>query len=256
MILFACDFDDTLYFHDGRGLLDEDVKAIADFQKDGNLFVLCTGRPASMKPDIERMTGGKIRFDYEIYSCGAMIRDDKGAVLYEQALDPAFVRYALESHPELNWMMHHENGLIYSREQEREQGALMESIDDLLTGKVYEMSLDYHKPAVEQALPDLYGRPEAASYRNKHVVDFIDHANSKATAIERLASRLGIDKAHTAAMGDSFNDISMLAASANGFTFTNADEDVRQAADYLASGVAQALAMMEQAETGCPKKTK
>ena len=42
MKILASDFDNTLFFSDG--VHKEDVEAIRTFQKQGNLFGLCTGR--------------------------------------------------------------------------------------------------------------------------------------------------------------------------------------------------------------------
>ena len=48
MRIFASDFDNTLHFvnEEGKGYFKkEDLEAIEKFQKEGNLFGLCTGRP-------------------------------------------------------------------------------------------------------------------------------------------------------------------------------------------------------------------
>ena len=42
MKLLASDFDNTLWFHDH--MKERDVKTIKEFQKQGNLFGVCTGR--------------------------------------------------------------------------------------------------------------------------------------------------------------------------------------------------------------------
>ena len=42
--LFASDFDNTLYFHDGSGFHEQDIRMIRAWQKAGNLFGICSGR--------------------------------------------------------------------------------------------------------------------------------------------------------------------------------------------------------------------
>lgn len=46
MIIFASDFDNTLFYHQGENgyIRKEDIEKIEQFQAVGNLFGLCTGR--------------------------------------------------------------------------------------------------------------------------------------------------------------------------------------------------------------------
>ncbi|MBT2572962.1 HAD family phosphatase [Bacillus sp. ISL-51] len=56
---------------------------------------------------------------------------------------------------------------------------------------------------------------------------------SKGQALKRLAKRLGIPMAETAAVGDSLNDYSMLQAAGIGVAMGNAREDIKEIADAV-----------------------
>ena len=51
MKMLASDYDGTLYFE--FGYRKTDLEAIRQFQKEGNLFGLCSGRPLSNLWDLE-----------------------------------------------------------------------------------------------------------------------------------------------------------------------------------------------------------
>jgi len=56
---------------------------------------------------------------------------------------------------------------------------------------------------------------------------------SKGKLLEKLALLLHIDMARTVAVGDYFNDISMLRAAGRGYAVANAVEEAKAAADYV-----------------------
>ena len=83
MKLLACDYDGTLYDYEGH-VKEEDVKAIVQFQKEGNLFGMCTGRPIQfLKPFIDE----RIQPDFYICISGSCIYDKDGNPLLYKTYD-------------------------------------------------------------------------------------------------------------------------------------------------------------------------
>lgn len=242
MILFASDFDDTLFFHDGRGLQAKDVRKIREFQTKGNCFALCTGRPASMFTSISAMIQNQIQFDFRIFSNGAVITRNDGEILFSVPLEYEFIRYALQTWPDVNFMLHTQKGLQYTHHLERDGGTILSDQDRQKIQSqelpVYEMSVDWHVPQAYEALQDLKKHPKAACYENSYVADFVNPNVSKATGIAWLKSYLHADQAY--AMGDSWNDIPMI-ESTRGFTFHSSSSEVKQAASRTFDCVAEAL---------------
>jgi hydroxymethylpyrimidine pyrophosphatase-like HAD family hydrolase len=81
-------------------------------------------------------------------------------------------------------------------------------------------------------------------------LDLAPDGVSKASALERIRSRLGVDQAETLAIGDGRNDLEMFRWAGRSVAMGNADEDVRAAADLTAppvseDGVAEVLEALQ-----------
>ena len=77
------------------------------------------------------------------------------------------------------------------------------------------------------------------AYQNTLSVDVVPAGCSKASGLATVRRELGVTV--LGAMGDSYNDIPMLAAADRGYTFPDAPEAVRAAEGATASSVAEAL---------------
>ena len=55
----------------------------------------------------------------------------------------------------------------------------------------------------------------------------------KASSLERLRLQLGLERAEIAACGDGLNDISMIQYAGLGIAMANAQEAVKEVADYI-----------------------
>jgi hydroxymethylpyrimidine pyrophosphatase-like HAD family hydrolase len=68
-------------------------------------------------------------------------------------------------------------------------------------------------------------------------LDLAPEGTSKASALERIRGRLGVDQAETLAVGDGRNDLEMFAWAGRSVAMGNASEDVQAAADLIAGPV-------------------
>lgn len=243
--VFASDFDDTLYFHDGRGLQKTDAEAIRRFQEAGHCFVLCTGRPAALRKDIEDLVSGQVSFDYEIYSCGSVILDRYGNRIFESPLDETFVRKAAEFAPVVPLKAHQEGAILYSGDMDQtDRGKKASSPEDFSAKPVYEISFPLDNPLSEEAVLKLKSCPEAACYENRHIADFVNRGVSKATGLDFICRIENVPFENSAAMGDSFNDLSMIKHASYGFTFPDAETSVVDQAGYIRGSLHEALEML------------
>jgi Cof subfamily protein (haloacid dehalogenase superfamily) len=83
-------------------------------------------------------------------------------------------------------------------------------------------------------------------YSTGNTIEICRSEVSKASGLRFLAERLGIQPAEILAVGDSYNDISMIELAGIGVAVANAPEKVRQAADWVTAtcqdgGVARAV---------------
>lgn len=246
MIIMGTDFDDTLYFHDGRGIRTKDVEAIRQFQQEGNLFGLCTGRSTGMMDAIDEKTEGKVHFDFTVFSNGAcIVYHDQ--ILFEAGLDPPFIEEMIQTCPDAPIIIHHSSGLYTTVPMTLEaESRVLEDFSQLHEGVCYGLSLNFGNAAARACIERYQNTDQAVCAYNSRYCDFIPVEASKGKGLLIMADKLGVPRDNTAAIGDSFNDLSMLEDAACSFTFESSPEEVKAAADYLVDGAAEAIDILQQ----------
>ena len=132
MKILASDFDNTLFFSDG--VHKEDVEAIRTFQKQGNLFGLCTGRQLE---GIKYPFGGnrehpltEIDFDFYITLSGGVIFNKKEEVIFEKDIPMNIVREIAEVIPVYMSIVYKDEIYMY-RPKGEIWGTTIDSLDEL-----------------------------------------------------------------------------------------------------------------------------
>ena len=93
------------------------------------------------------------------------------------------------------------------------------------------------------AVVDAVGDRAAVSYAGLPFVEVAAELVTKATALERLASDLGLEPARVVAFGDNHNDVSMLRWAGRSFAMANASDDAKAAAgEVIGTNDADAVA--------------
>jgi Cof subfamily protein (haloacid dehalogenase superfamily) len=64
-------------------------------------------------------------------------------------------------------------------------------------------------------------------------LEFVDRDASKAIAMEKLGEHFGIKQSEMIAIGDGFNDLSMIEYAGLGVAMANSEEEVKEKADYI-----------------------
>lgn len=248
MIAMASDFDGTLHFvnEDYQGYFKaEDLNAIQMFQKEGNLFGLCTGRPLlGFEGDLD----GGPDLDFIIASTGGIVTK-KDQIIYEkiityQQVDD--VQNLCEGRADLYI---HADGHIYTLYTRKKQYPSQVVLSDVkeLDGKhitaisVWTPSLEAAEKLTVDINQAFVGTIDA--YQNQNWLDVICKGVSKGNGAMILKDALHIDK--IAGIGDSFNDIPLLEQVDVSFTFTTSDQRVKDKADYIVDSVAQALEILK-----------
>ena len=90
-------------------------------------------------------------------------------------------------------------------------------------------------------IKEKYGA-EAAPYQNVRHVDVVAAGCSKGTGVDKVRELFGIDL--LGGIGDSYNDLPLLQASDISFTFPDAPEELRNAADEIVLSVSGAIEKM------------
>ena len=70
-------------------------------------------------------------------------------------------------------------------------------------------------------------------FSGENILEFNPPGIDKGTALVEFAEIMGIDVSQIIAIGDNFNDVSMIEAAGLGIAVCNAPESVRERADYV-----------------------
>lgn len=250
MIIFASDFDNTLFYHQGENgyIRKEDIEKIEQFQAVGNLFGLCTGRALF---DVFFDAKDIIDFDFYILVSGALILDKNYKILHKASIPFSVIK---------NMYLHFKNKYGYNPLLVTEKSfcCVQEKVYDVDTDiyqSIYDMSdlefigVSYVLDSLEasrtlcEELNARYG-DTIIGYQNSTSVDIVCKGNSKGTGIKFVKKYLKANKIY--GISDSYNDLPMLETVDVSFTFHSSPESVQKQATHLVSGIAEAIDIIEQ----------
>lgn len=246
MKALASDFDGTLFFGKKEESIQIcDINAIQTFQKAGNVFGICTGRPLYA---IQEITKNRIQFDFYITSSGAVILDREGHVLYEQCLSQTVMQALYERyHKECDVVVQADHR-VYAFQNHSAMPVkqnILASPVDMQHSHIYGVSMKANdEDSARQVCNDIqqhFGE-EVAAYQNLHFVDVVRKGCSKGYAVDRLKQLLHIP--FLGGIGDSYNDAPLLQHADVAFTFHHSPSQIQRISNHLVSSVAEAIQIM------------
>lgn len=242
-LALASDFDGTIHFmFDEVKYKPADVKAIAEFQKAGNLFGVCTGR--SMK-GITDYVEGEFVFDFYIFVSGALILDRNLNVIYKKTISRELAQQIHERYEEKVKLVIQANDTVYCFRNPRPMQVVIQSLEDIPGDDIYGLSFATSGPEeasqIAAEVNELYGHTVKA-YANVHNVDIVHKECSKGHAVQIVKERLNLP--FIAGIGDSHNDVPMLEMCDCSFTFTYSPESVQKKATYVVDTAADAVEIL------------
>ena len=240
IILVLSDLDGTL-FHDDKSISDYSKKMIAEAQKRGVLFGVCTSRAKvnaaqfldGIKPDILITNGGGL-----VTVCHPELVS--GSVIYSCEFTVDEIRTLIKKTfevcgPDATLSVDNEHGLYCNTKEELG--------DKYWT---YTDFSDFNEPAMKMCVEtlDLEKVEKIVSAIGLDKIDYLPFSDipwyklskknaTKERAIEALCEHLKITPSQIAAFGDDFNDIGMLKLCGKGIAMENAIEEVKQSADEV-----------------------
>ncbi|GKU79763.1 Cof-type HAD-IIB family hydrolase [Paenibacillus sp. L3-i20] len=253
--LIALDVDGTL-LTDDHELLGDVKEAVREASQRGAEIVLCTGRgPMGALPVLEELglSGTLIT-----HNGAATIQSFDRAVLFQYDIDQTyigeFINYCRENniHYDLNTafemyveMLTPETKAMY--EFHNVQPTLM-SIDQRLPDKLVKLTLFGTKESMDEVQSYWEKRsPNLQIIRSGDLFIDVQHPGaSKGEALRQLAEGRSIAREKILAIGNYYNDISMLQFAGIGIAMSNSPDMVKEAADAVVgsnneSGVAAAI---------------
>lgn len=204
MILIS-DFDGTLYDKN----FENNIKAVNEFVKKGNTFVIATGRSINR---IKEKIDGKLNFSYIICNDGGMIFDKDYHLIYRKdiALDSA--KHIFN---ELKNSIYVGNpladlGYAYRNEVLKNTNAVIARVID--------------KSKASHLMIDLVKRyPKVTAYVSDTYLNFTDKSVNKSNAVKWLGKLINVKPKNMSMIGDNINDIKMCKLG-KGFAMENGNE--------------------------------
>jgi Cof subfamily protein (haloacid dehalogenase superfamily) len=242
--LMAVDIDGTLVNNEGH-ITEGTKKAIRQAVESGLIFTICTGRPIQGVEHFNEMLG--LDLPYITYNGSMVVMGKSREILYEQKMDAndAKTIYSLGceygttvvvwAHNILYVNVMNEDALLYSK-QARQTALLMENSDEILESGASKIlwidtvqNIDRYQKEVGKKLSG-----NVNYHTSKPIyLEFVDKQASKAIGMEKLGDYYGIDRKEMIAVGDGYNDLSMIEYAGLGIAMANAEEAVKEKSGYI-----------------------
>lgn len=234
------DIDGTLLSHRTKRVPESARRAIDQLRAQGIRCIVATGRHISQFDDLPV---DDLPFDGYLMLNGQICLDKDRKILYGTPLEGKAKEWVLS-------MFHEKDQAILLVEDEE---LYLNFVNDRVryvqdcisspvapvkpySGKDLYMGIAYIKPEEEYLLENL--RADCVITRwNREAVDIIAKGGGKDQAIRRYLEEAGIAREETIAFGDGLNDIHMLQFAGIGVAMGNAEEEVKQIADYVTADI-------------------
>ena len=247
--LIACDLDETLYGND-RTIPARNVEAIKRASELGVKFIPATGRGYnSVRETLVDLGLLDKEGEYVISYNGGAITENKGnRLLHFQGLPVEEAEELCRGGRNYDVCIH-----VYTREMVYAYNITQEEIARLskrmqvtevfdrdlqfLAGQdiakvLYEnRDFDYLKK-IEEELKDITGNMDVSFSSNRYI-EFNSKGVTKGAGLRFVAEMLGIKREETIAIGDNFNDLSMIQEAGLGVGVQNTIQGMRQYCDYI-----------------------
>lgn len=254
--LVALDVDGTLLNQD-RQISSPTRKAIRRVRELGIEVTLCTGRMfCTALPYAEEL---EVELPLVTYNGGLVMKPRTKEIIYQRSLPREYAIQIIKGARQQGFTInyYYEDRLLVEKITEQNQlysnwsGVPLEQVEDLaaLTYDPTKILLIGKQESLASFEKDCQGIFGAAVYITKSWPTFLEFLHPEATkgrGLKALTEYLGIQQSHVIGIGDSYNDLEMFRHSGLAVAMGNADEVIRQAADYVTAtneeeGVAQAL---------------
>lgn len=243
MKLIASDFDGTLYFYrETPSIRIDDQKAIKDFQKQGHVFGICTGRHYD---GINDFVKGLIDLDFYILNNGSLILDRDAHVIYRQTIPVDEVRTILDHFDLESMVVTDQKVYLYknSRNWNDPQFQHITSYDEITETDI--QSFSFHLDDIDETkrVVDEINQMNLSiiAFQNKCDIDCIHKDCSKGHGIQIIQDYYQLNDDEIYGIGDSYNDIPMLKQCQTSFTFKDSPRSVQEQTQYLVDNIKECI---------------
>lgn len=243
-ILFS-DMDGTLIDHN-MSISDQNIKKMKELREQGHLIALCTGRNLMETRQITDYID--FPFDYLVLNNGGHILNKNYETLFEKKIDKKIGIDILKhttSYPGMwsffcdgNVNYGYKDGITINHGSVDKEVIDIDFIDAFKEADHFQIiAFNQDDVGVEDAkvcfdyIQQQYG-DYVEAYFNTHYVDVVPSGCSKGTGVLKLLELISETVDEVYAVGDSYNDLSMLEVANYGYTFYHAHDDIKNMTPY------------------------
>ena len=263
--LIACDLDETLLNSTDRKVSAKNIEAIQRARELGVKFVPATGRPYnSITGTITELGLVDLPNEYIISFNGGAITENKDSKLLHfdgisfELAEQLFNRgleyevcihiYTLETVYVYNFTDNEKAYLAGRMAVEEFFDKNINFLKDTKIVKALYVNTDQeYLRKIERDLKDITGDVDV-SYSSNRYIEFNHKGVTKGAGLRRLAELLNIDIKDTIAIGDNFNDLSMIQAAGLGVGVSNCVEGIKPHCNYITKANCDESAIAEVIE--------
>ncbi len=243
-MLFCTDLDGTL-FDDNKKVSKENVDAIEYFKSNGGLFTFISGRvPQTSEKTCEII---KPNAPYGCINGGGIYDPIKKKYLWNVFLPKEameLVRAVDKELPEIGIQFNTEKEVYFNKDNPamvrfRQRTGLsnvyrhFEEVEEPILKVVFAHNDEEQITALKELLNNHPNSNYVNFIRSEFMLyEILPKGVSKGTALKKMTEILNIDASKTIAVGDYYNDVSMLKMAKCGIAVSNAVDDVKMVADY------------------------
>lgn len=244
-LLFCTDLDGTLY-NDNKIVSKRNLEAIEYFKAEGGLFTFITGRVPKTSKGIYEVI--KPNVPYGCINGGGIYDAVKeeylwNAFLPNEAMD--LVRIVDKTLPDIGIQLNTSKEIYFNKDntamaQFREITGVsnISCHYEKVKEPILKVVFAHHEPSRITALKELLdSQPNAKCvdfiHSEKNLYEILPKRISKGSVLCKLVELLGVDKNKTIAVGDYYNDVSMIKMAKCGIAVENAVDEVKAVADYV-----------------------
>jgi len=243
--LMAVDIDGTLL--NSEGVLTEKTReAIISGVEKGLIFTISTGRPIQGVENINRMLN--LDLPYITYNGAMVVMGKSRKILYEQKLsyEDAISIIDLGKKYKTTIVIWADNKLYAEELNEKVlEYKKISGVEPVIVKDLKEISKfgvtkilwddEIEKIAIYQSEAGQYLNNERVNFHTTRpmFLEFVDKKASKAIAMEKLGEYFGIKQSEMIAVGDGYNDLSMIEYAGLGVAMANANDEIKEKADYV-----------------------
>lgn len=246
--VLVLDIDGTLT-NSKKQITENTKKSIIHIMEEGHIVMLASGRPTpgmrkyEKELELEKYGGYLLSFN------GAKIINCKtGDIVFQKTLPPIILPglYKFADEHNCGLMTYLSDNIIlgtrsdeYVELEAKINGMPIKEVANLLSFVDFEMNkclmtapVD-KAPAFEEKLNEMYGDIISVYRSEPFFIEIMPKGVDKASSLNRMLAAVGLKRDNVICCGDGFNDMTMIRYAGIGVAMANAQEKVKQAADFI-----------------------